>query len=701
MNDKPASRSTARLESGEISARLSNSPGFDEILQARLTRRGTLRGGFGLAAATFFAGAGLSACGDDSDSTTGSDGDPSTRPQLSFRSVPGSTEDEVIVPEGYSAEVLMPWGTPLLGSFPAFHPDGSNSAAEQAQQIGGHHDGMYMFPMRLDNGVLAYPSPVTDRGLMCLNQEYVDTNIMHAGGRKTDDGGPTDADQVRKEINAHGISVVELIGGAASAWTLVQTGYNRRITAASPVVFSGPVAGTGFLQTRYSRDGTRGRGTVNNCGCGFTPWGTYLSGEENFQGYLVTDEMPIPEEKARCGISAAGFGYLWSNVAGDPSEQDDEFARWNTTPTGPSSSDDYRNEANHFGWVLEVNPYDPSAPPVKRTAMGRFSHEGACPGKVETGKPIAFYMGDDARGEYIYKYVTAEDWNPENVTALRETMLDDGTLYVARFNADGSGEWLPLTYGEVPNTETHIFADQADVLVNARLAGDALGATPMDRPEWAAVDPNSGEIYFTLTNNTNRGKEGEEQPDATNPRANNRYGHIIKMHEAEDNPNATRFSWDIFVFAGPSEEDADAPGSQLSGLTEENQFASPDGLYFDHRGVLWIQTDNGGNLVGQATNDQLLAVIPANLTKPEGAHSIVTGDNQAQIKRFMVGVKNCEVTGIFLTADAKTLFVNLQHPGNGASVENPTEFSTFPNSSSIPRSSTLVIRRDDGGEIAL
>lgn len=489
----------------------------------------------------------------------------------------------------------------------------------------------------------------------------------------------------------------------STGWEIVSSGFNRRITAATPVSFSGPAAGSEFLVTKYSPDGTRGRGTLNNCGFGWTPWGTYLTCEENFRGYLIdTRGDAIPEDKQRYSINGSGFGYSWSDLAGDASEQDDEFARWNTTPSGETAAEDYRNEANQFGYIVEIDPYDPSSTPVKRTAMGRFAHEGAMPSNLKTGQQIAFYMGDDATDEYCYKYVTAQAWDPAKVSELRNTMLDDGTLYVAVFNEDGSGQWLPLDIDDAvsgPILRAAGFTSQAEVCVKTRLAADALGATPMDRPEWSTVDPNSGEIYYTLTNNKGR---AEDEVNAANPRPYNAYGHIIKLRENGDNPAATNFSWDIFVFGGPAGGDPKYPDSNLSGLTLDNQFASPDGIWFDHRGVLWIQTDNGGNKVASDTNDQMLAVIPASVSRAEDSPAVIGEQNQAQIKRFFVGVPDCEVTGVFLTADNKTLFLNVQHPGDGGTVDNPTARSAFPyDGSDRPRAAVVVITRTDGGDIAL
>ncbi len=699
--------SVKRPDPLSVHERENDSASFGEVLKTRLSRRDTLRGSLGFAAVSVFAGAGIAGCSDDNDDSDGSasGSDTASDVQLSFESVPNNTEDKVLVPDGYEAQMILPWGTPLLAGAPAFSV--TNSAADQALQVGDGHDGMYLFPAQLDDsGVLPFPAPVTDSALMCLNHEYTVNDLLHSNGvtRDATTGHRTDADEVRKEINAHGVSVIELMK-SGNSWDLVNSGRNRRITAATPVTFSGPAAGTEYLQTKYSPDGTRGRGTLNNCGFGWTPWGTYLTCEENFQGYLVDTSGSVSTEKQRYGITENGFGYHWNQVAGDASESDDEFARWDTAETGASATEDYRNEANQFGYVVEINPYDPSAIPVKHTAMGRFRHEGAVPGLIRTGQQIAFYMGDDARGEYCYKYVTAETWDPEKVSELRGTMLSEGTLYAARFNDDGTGTWLALDIDDPvtgPVLKNAGFTTQAQVCVFSRLAADAVGATTMDRPEWSAVDPKTGEIYYTLTNNTDRGTDGEEEVNAANPRPENAYGHIIKVREGNDDPAATSFSWDIFVFGGPSGGDPRYQDSNLSGLTLDNQFASPDGLYFDHRGVLWIQTDNGGNKVGTDTNDQMLAVIPASLSKAEGAASVVTPDNQAQLKRFFVGVPDCEVTGVFLTADNKTLFLNVQHPGDDGTPADPTKTSSFPyDGSDRPRASVVVVTRTDGGDIAL
>ena len=344
-------------------------------------------------------------------------------------------------------------------------------------------------------------------------------------------------------------------------------------------------------------------------------------------------------------------------------------------PSAAGPTQDYRNEANTYGWIVEINPFDPTSTPIKRTAMGRFRHEGCEPGRIMPGRQIAFYMGDDSRFEYFYKFVTADVFDPDRPNP---NMLDNGTLYVARFNDDGSGEWLPLDFATNPALAND-FVSQADVLVNARSAADILGATPMDRPEWSTTDPNTGEIYLTLTNNTRRSAGDETEP---NPRAPNTHGHIIRLAESGDDPAATAFDWDIFVFGSNANADS---AFNISGLDADNEFGSPDGLWFDPRGVLWIQTDNGAPL-DFGGNDQMLAVIPAQLP----GDRTINPDTQASLRRFFVGPAGCEVTGIDMTPDNRTMFVNIQHPGGSWPANNGT---------ARPRSATVVIRREDGGEV--
>ena len=340
---------------------------------------------------------------------------------------------------------------------------------------------------------------------------------------------------------------------------------------------------------------------------------------------------------------------------------------------------DFSNEPNTFGWVVEVDPFNPETIPVKRTALGRFAHEGVVFREAVLGQPLVCYMGDDARFEYIYKYVSRQNYQP----GLKgDDLLDDGVLYVARFYEDGKGEWLPLVFGQGLLTPAHGFESQADVLLNTRLAADKVGATKMDRPEWGAVHPDTGEVYFTLTNNT---KRMEDQVDNSNPRPQNHYGHIIRWKESSQ--SSTRFDWDIFVLAG---DEADSRLGE-SKLDENNRFSSPDGLYFDAQGRLWVQTDmsekalqsDGWKVFG---NNQMLA---CDVEKQE-------------IRRFMVGPIGQEITGISQTPDGKTLFVNIQHPGATTSAEEFAQGdfrSHWPMGKGLPRSACVVISRKDSGVI--
>ncbi|HET7315212.1 PhoX family protein [Salinisphaera sp.] len=653
----------------------SAAPSMGDMLAARVSRRATLRGGLGLAALTIFAGAGLAGCDDNNDNAGGDNagddidsGASGGQSKLTFDSIPHSTADEVRLPDGYRYQTLLAWGTPILSSAAAFDP-ATNTAEDQAGQTGMHHDGMFLFSQSDD----------MNAGILAINHENITAAFLHPEGRAEDaDGKPTDIAQVRKEMAAHGVSIVEISQDQNGVWRHGLDGRNRRITANTPITMSGPAAGSEYLVTPYSAQGTRTRGTLNNCGRGYTPWGTYLTCEENIQGYFATADPDPGMDKTRYGIGNGGSKF-WDNVAGQAGDDAGRFARFDVTASGNGPNDDWRNESNTFGWVVEIDPNDPSSEPKKRTAMGRFRHEGAQPSPIVDGRPIAFYMGDDARGEYCYKFVTADAYIAGQPMP---DMLDRGTLYAARFDDDGTGEWLALDV--VANDKlAQAFDSQAHLLVNTRTAADIVGATPMDRPEWSAVDPSNGEIYYTLTNNSDRGAKGEEQVDAANPRVDNTYGHIIRQTEADADPAAVTFTWDIFVFGAPA-----AAGDDLnrSGLTAANDFGSPDGLWFDRRGVLWIQTDNGGNKVSQATNNQMLAVIPADLSDDR----VIRAGNQASLKRFLVGPKGCEITGSELSADARTLFANVQHPSG-----------TFPDGHTPARSTTLAIRRNDGKEIAI
>jgi secreted PhoX family phosphatase len=674
-----------------------NTP-FNEVMDNHLSRRNFVKRGLGLSAMTAFGGFGLSACGSDNDTAAQTPTTPSaaTAPVapiqssavLGFESIAGSKTDAVVVPAGYSAYVLAPWGTPLNSKAAAWKADGSNTAIDQANSVGMHHDGMHFFPL----------NDAADDGLLCINHEYIDQDALHPSGPTFDaDGKRSVIDEIRKEINAHGISVVR-IKLVNNLWQVVENdSHNRRFTGATVMDIAGPLAYSSYLETRYSPDGSQARGTLNNCGNGYTPWGTYLTCEENWPGYFV-NKGALTEQQIRIGISTSDTRYGWNHLAGDDDERLDEFARFDVTPTGSSAANDYRNEANGHGYIVEIDPYNPNSRATKRTALGRFRHEGCAFGKLEEGKPISFYSGHDSRFEYLYKYVSDAAWDPVDANSTNRLTVGDkymnaGTLYVAKFTEDGIGEWLPLTLDGVTtdgSTLAGTFDSQAAIILNTAGAADLVGATPMDRPEWTTVDPFTGTVYLTLTNNTKR----TDSTNVANPRLNNSFGHVIRWDEGD---SATEFSWDIFVFGSPTDGDAE---TNLSGLTDLNQFASPDGVAFDQRGILWVQTDNGASEVTEATNDQMLAIVPSAMLDADGNQQVVTAENQTQLKRFFVGPNGCEVTGFAITPDYTTVFANIQHPGNWP-YSDKADQATPAGTLVRPRAATVMIRKNDGGEVGI
>lgn len=648
----------------------SANPEFADILAANIKRRNFLKGSIGTAVATLFGG---SLIGCDGSSTPA----PVTLPAavlpppapnfLAFNAIATNRLDTVTVPEGYTARSFLPMGTPLTGNYPAYREGGTNTGAEMEQQVGAHHDGMHFFPM--DSRTEGKNS---NEGLLVFNHEYVEPATLHQNGAT---GLPRPADEVRKEVAAHGVTVAHIKKDASGQFQLVQgSPLNRRITGATPIEISGPARGHAKMVTKYSTDGTRTRGTLNNCGNGYTPWGTYLTAEENWAGYFANTDAAQPREHKRYGVATKTSRYGWETA----DSAADQYQRFNASTIATDANRDYRNEPNTFGWIVEIDPFNPDSVPQKRTALGRFGHEGVVFGQVVEGKPFVCYSGDDSTFEYIYKYVSKA---PYYKATAGGHLLNDGTLYVAKFNADGTGEWLALDYNSenfrakalAANVE---FTSQADVLINTRLAADVVGATKMDRPEWGAVHPQSGEVYFTLTNNTAR---TAAQVDAANPRAANATGHIIRWRERAE---TTSFDWDIFLLAG--DVGTATPGSDLK-LTAENHMASPDGLAFDKNGLLWIQTDMSGSQQGSG---------------PYGNNQMLVADSKTRkIKRFLVGPIDCEVTGISWTPDMKTMFVNIQHPGDRSTVTKLT--STWPanDSTSRPRSATVIVTKNDGGVI--
>lgn len=567
----------------------------------RISRRTVLKGGLAMAAAFTTHGCATTSGGRD---------------LIGFRPVPKPTipaRMPIISPD-YEYQTLIPWGTPLAPNGPPYnHPP---TAADQALQVGIGHDGMAFFSTSEDG----------KQGLLAINHEF--GRNRHLLGLDA----PTTLAQVRTSQHAHGASIIA-IKKTGDRWESIASPANRRIHANTPMSFSGPVAGHALLKNQA--DNTP-KGTFANCSNGRTPWGTYLTCEENFNLYFSTSSSFEPDAvQARYGLSARGAGYDWH-------KHDPRFDLNNPA---------FKNESHRFGWVVEIDPNDHSSNPIKRTALGRFKHEGAAVAEGRDGR-IVTYMGDDQRFEFIYKFVSKDNW--QKMRANGQSPFDDGTLYVARFDDGGSGEWIPLTMSN-PKLKAR-FSDQAEILTFARIAGTIVGATPMDRSEWTSVAPN-GWVYCTLTNNSRR-----ETTDAANPVAPNRNGHIIRWRDSDDHLG-TSFRWDIFLVADNHYE-------------SEEGFGSPDGLWADPDGRVFIMTD-GQQPNGM--NNQLL----------------VADSMTGKIARLLIGVPACEVTGLTTTPDRTTLFVNIQHPGYGDPML--TNFPAPSDGVTVPRDCTLAIRRRDGG----
>jgi secreted PhoX family phosphatase len=735
------------VDPDDIGNNHSNNEHFSAILDSRLSRRSLLRGGAASIASAFIGSSALSACGSNDTPVVVTPEVPKpVEKLLGFAPVAKSLLDSVIVPVGYTASAIYALGDPLTASTAAYKNDGTDTDYEN--RAGDHHDGMEWFGLSAD-GKASLTS--VERGLLGVNHEAT-TNEKQASFFLHANGGtsslPRPASEVDKETAIHGVSFVE-VRKANGKWEYVKdSSFNRRFTCLTEMELSGPVRGNALAITKYSVTGQKTRGTLNNCGTGKTPWNSFVTGEENWAGYFTrnaTDDTARVGEKSIVALKRYGSSQgLPSRHGWETGGTEDKYVRWNISKTGSSTngSDDYRNEMNGMGYIVEMDAYDKTKLAKKRTALGRFAHESAAFGKPVAGKPLAVYMGDDSRNEYIYKYVSTANWdaadaNSTNPLATGDKYLDSGKLYVAQFNADGSGKWieLSLSNAQIAAYANYKFADQADICVNSRLAGDAVGATKMDRPEWCSVNPANGEIYYSLTNNSNRNVNatGSSQlvPDSANPRAytdmkgttaqnGNPNGHILRMKEGADGSAALTFTWDVYLFA--AEASADAGKINLSSLTNDQDMSSPDGLAFSPAtGICWIQTDDGA--FTDVTNCMMLAGLPGqvgdgekvtlNYTKTDGTPLAVTTyvgkkPTADTLKRFLVGPVGCELTGIAETPDGKALFVNIQHPGEttaAANIADPTKYtSQWPANTGYglgkrPRSATIVITKNDGGRI--
>lgn len=598
---------------------------FDDVIERAIDRRGFLGG--------VLAFGGVSMIGGGLANEARAAAHASNR--FAFEQIATSTADDIMVPPGYSFEIVAKWGDPLTSAGVPFDHATRGTAATQAIAFGDNIDGMEIFE---DD----------EHTIIVVNNEYTNRKVIWEGGV------PVTDDDVNKGKMAHGLTIVEVADGDNGWGVVMDSPYNRRVTPDTPMEITGPARGHDLMKTAVDPTGVQSLGTWNNCGSGRTPWGTYLACEENFNGYYSAEDEAheVSAESSRYGVSSKDWGYGWART-------DERF-----------DVAKHPNESNRNGWVVEVDPRDPNSTPKKRTALGRFKHENAEVVINNDGR-VVIYMGDDERGEFLYRYISNGVYAPGKDT---DDLMENGTLYAAKFADDGTGTWLSLS------AEATGAASEGEALIHARIGGSKMGATTMDRPEWVAANPNKAEIYCCLTNNKNRGVKtnagGDETPvGGPNPREANKYGQVVRWRPDGADHTSDGFTWDLFVMAGnPTVHTDNRAGSP--NVNEGNMFNSPDGLAFDHSGLLWIQTDgkytNEGDFSGQG-NNQMLAADPA------------TGE----IRRFLVGPRECEVTGLTWTIDRKTMFVGIQHPGEKGDSQWPD--------GSTPRSAVIAVRRDDGG----
>ena len=615
----------------DIGVNTSTEPSIGELIERRFGRRAALRGLAGVGA--------VAALGSASTPARAQSGGPST---LTFKELAHTLDATHHVPEGYEAQVLIRWGDPVVAGAPAFDPN-NLSAASQEKQFGYNNDfiGLHAVPVDSTRG---------DRFLMVVNHEYTNAGLMFAGR-------PDARTQTEVEMAAHGGSVIEIARDNA-AWKVVAgSKYARRLTANTPMEISGPAAGDDRLKTSADPSGRVVLGMLNNCAGGSTPWGTWLTCEENFNYYFDGDGAKLADAAVykRYGISKPA--YAWS-------KQVDRF-----------DVEKEPNEANRFGWVVEIDPYDPDSRPVKRTALGRFKHEGCTSALAKDGRAV-FYSGDDQRFDYVYKFVTSKPVAPGD-----RNLLDEGTLYVGRFADDGKAEWLPLVQGQGPLTATNGFATQADVLIKTRLAADLLKPTPMDRPEDIETNPLNGKVYVVLTNNDSR---KAEQVNAANPRERNKHGHIVEITPKDGDHGSTEGTWTVFLLAGKPGQDA---GALYHSATSDNGWLScPDNIAFDGTGRIWIVTDGAPDTSGIA----------------DGVYGADTaGAGRALTRCFYQAPTGAEVCGPLVTPDDRTMFLAIQHPGEdrGSSFDKPsTRWPDF-KEGMPPRPSVIAIVKKDGGKI--
>ncbi|MGH8690250.1 MAG: PhoX family protein [Burkholderiales bacterium] len=622
----------------------SNEPTIAELIDVRLSRRGLLKG---MAAGGAF---GLFGCATGSGGST-ADGSAS----LTFTEIPRTTDDKAHVAPGYNAQVLIGQGDPIRRGAPAYRP-GQQTGSEQELQFGTDADFISYMPLPLG-------SKSSTRGLLGVNHENCRQSMVFPGNPKQ-----LTRQQCEVQMAAVGFTIVE-IAKQGSTWRLVDDSrYNRRIHTGTPMRISGPAAGHPRMRTSADPTGTRSYGTFNNCAGGTTPWHTMLTAEENIQNYFSGDVSKGPEAGARRRFNMSGKG---------------RYADWGRY-FDRFSLDKEPNEPNRFGWIVEIDPYDPNHTSVKRTALGRCAHECATHAVSHDGR-VAIYSGDDARMEHVYKFVTEGKFDPANLAANRD-LLDRGVLYAARFEANGKMRWLPLVHGQGRLTAAEGFNSQADVLIELRRAATLVGATPMDRPEDVEAHPLTGRVYVVMTYNEQR---KPDQVNPANPRANNRFGHIVEivppLVNGKPDHAATECDWGFFLLGGDPANPAHA--ARYSAPVSANGWvACPDNVAFDPKGRIWISTDGQDDAAG--FNDSLYAAA-------------VSGPSRGATRCFFNGPSGSEICGPEFTPDGRTLFLAVQHPGDekGSTFDKPSTPWPDYRPDIPPRSSVVAITKNDGGEV--
>ncbi|MGJ8655577.1 MAG: PhoX family protein [Akkermansiaceae bacterium] len=583
---------------------------------------------------------------------------PATPTTLDFKELERTVSDNLHVPENYQADVLIRWGDPLFSGLPDFNPE-TLTADEQLKRFGYNNDFVGFIP-------LPHGSTNSDHGLLAVNHEYSDARLMHQPVYETT---LLTQEQYQLHMASQGMSVVEIKRIDGKWQVILDSKYNRRITPNTTMAITGPAAGHPRLKNKLS-DGIKTWGTFANCSGSITPWGTVLSGEENIQEYFTGNPANSTESLHYWRLDIQGY------------YQDQEDKTYTTPPPMPWGLFDERfnlekihNGPLHCGWVIEVDPLNPNSTPKKRTALGRFRHEG-CSITINKDNSVVAYTGDDQKFEYIYKFVSNKKYikgnRPHNMT-----LLDEGTLSAARFKEDGKLIWVPLIHGNGPLTKANGFKSQADVCIDCRRAADLMYATPMDRPEDIEVNLKTNVVYAMLTNNDERDRTSRND---ANPRVINSFGHIIEMTPPNDDHTADSFQWDIFILAGNPEK-PDHEAKYHPDTTEHGWFMSPDNCAFDNQGRIWIATD-GGSKFGIADGVWV---------------SETTGPARALSKSFLQTPTAAELCGPFFTPDNSTFFCAVQHPGEGSDYNSPsTRWPDF-NPNMPPRPSVVAIQKIGGG----